>query len=140
MPAALIIAGMGQQTRRDIQAVRLRRIAHQPPIVATGPDTMPLVEEQSLRIDGTNAAKVAPLASVKIIDDEVIARIAHGVQQAALFIVQKTTAALLGNQCVPPKDTIVAGVESKQRGAAKAALRIVPGIPRRVAGQIDRWT
>src|SRR5215469_707777 len=127
MPAALVIQVMGQETRRDLQAVGLGRIAHQAPIVATGPDTMLLIEEQGLRVDGTNAAHIAPLASVKIIDDEVIAGIAHGVQQAPLFIVQKTAAAFLGDQRVPPKDTIVAGVESKQRGAAKTALGIVPG-------------
>src|SRR5215467_4843931 len=140
MPAALVITVMGEKTRRDVQTVRLRRIAHQPPIVTTGPDTMPLVEKQGLRIDGTNTANIAPLARMKIIDDEVVAGIAHGVQQAALFIVQKTTAAFLGDQGVPPKDTIIAGVERQQRGAAKTALGIVPGIPRRIAGQIDRWT
>src|SRR5215469_17927069 len=140
MPAGLVITVMGDKTRRDLQTVRLRRIAHQPPIVATGPDTMPLVEEQGLRIDRTNAANIAPLARVKIIDDEVIAGVAHGVQQAALFIVQKTAAAFLGNQRIPPKNTILAGVESQERGAAKTSLGIVPGVPRRIAGQIDRWT
>src|SRR6516164_5164807 len=109
MPAALVIHIMGQQTRRDLQAVRLGRIAHQPPIVAAGPDPMPFVEEQRLRIDGTNTANIAPLASLKIVDDEVIAWIAHGVEEAALFIVQKAATAFLRDQRIPPKDAIVAG-------------------------------
>jgi len=53
---------------------------------------MALVEEQSLRIDGANAANVAPLAGAEVIDDEMIARVAHGVEQAAFFIVQQAAA------------------------------------------------
>src|SRR5581483_4002161 len=126
MPATLVVRIMGQQARRDFQAVRFWRVAHQPSIVATGPDPMLFIYEQRLRIDGTDAADIPPLASVKVIDDEVIARIAHGVQQTAVFIVQKTAATFFRDQRVPPQDAIVAGIESKQRGAAKAALRIMP--------------
>jgi hypothetical protein len=49
---------------------------------------MPIVEEQSLRIDGANAANVASLAGAQIIDDEMIARVTHGVELPTLFIVQ----------------------------------------------------
>ncbi len=98
---------------------------------------MALVEEQSLRIDGANAANVAPLASTQIVDDEMIARVAHGVEQAALFIVEQAAAALLRDERVPPENFVGAGVESKERRAAKATLRVVPGIPRRINGQID---
>src|SRR5712671_4098204 len=98
---------------------------------------MALVEEQSLRIDGTNAAEVAALAGAKIIDDEMIARVADGIEQAAFFIVQQAAAALLGNESIPPENAVVAGIESQQRGAAKATLLVVPGIPRRINGQID---
>jgi hypothetical protein len=68
--------------------MRIRRVAHQTPVVTTGPDTMPIVEEQSLRIDGANAANVASLAGAQIIDDEMIARVTHGVELPTLFIVQ----------------------------------------------------
>src|ERR1700674_844022 len=88
VPAGLIVQVMRQQTGRDFQAVRLRRVAHQTSVVSTGPDTMLLVEEQSLRIDGANAANVASLAGAEIINEEMIARVTYGVEQAALFIMQ----------------------------------------------------
>src|SRR5882762_2546946 len=129
---------MRYETGRDFQAVGFRRVAHQASVIAAGPDTMALVEEQSLRIDGADAADVAALAGAKIIDDEMIARIADGIEQAALFVVQQAAAALLGDERIPPKNAVVAGIESQQRGAAKATLLVVPGVPRRINGQIDR--
>src|SRR6267378_1376240 len=75
VPTGLIVQVMRQQTGRDFQAVRLRRVPHQTSVVTTGPDAMPFVEEQSLRIDGANAANVASLAAAYIIDDEMIARV-----------------------------------------------------------------
>src|SRR5207245_11419706 len=99
---------------------------------------MALVEEQSLRIDGANAANIAPLASTQIVDDEMIARVAHGVEQAALFIVEQAAAALLRDERVPPDNFARAGVESKEHRAAKAPPRVVQGIPRPINGQTDR--
>src|SRR5882762_2720395 len=90
---------------------------------------MALVEEQSLRIDGADAADIAALAGAEIVDGEMIARVADGIEQAALFIVQQAAAALLGDQRVPPENAIVACIESQQRGAAKATLLVVPGVP-----------
>src|SRR5712675_987815 len=99
---------------------------------------MALVEEQSLRIDGADAADIAALAGAEIVDDEMIARIAHGIEQAALFIVQQAAAALLGDESVPPENAVAASIESQQRRAAKATLLVVPRVPRRINGQIDR--
>ena len=59
------------------------------------------------------------LRVLQVIDDEVIARIAHGVEQPALLIVQQAAAAFLGDQRVPPENAVVAGIKCQQRGAAK---------------------
>src|SRR5689334_20796553 len=98
---------------------------------------MPLVEEQGLRIDGADAADVASLAGTEIVDDEMIARVTHGVEQTVLFIVQQAAAALLGDESVPPENAVGASVESQERRTAKATLRVVPGVPRRINGEID---
>ena len=99
---------------------------------------LPLVEEQRLRIDGTDAADIMPLARAQIVDKKMITRIAHGIKQAALFIVQQAAAAFFRDQRVPPENLILPGVESEQGGAAETALRVMPRTPRRIHREIDR--
>ena len=48
--------------------------------------TVGLVEKKHLRVDGAEAAEVPASAFLQIVDDEVIARIAKRIEQAALFV------------------------------------------------------
>src|SRR5690349_821663 len=87
VPAGLEFGIMRQDERRPFKPIAFRIIAHQMAVIVRGPDAMMSIQEQSLSVNGTNAADIPAGTAFSVINDEMIPGIAQRVKQVTLLIV-----------------------------------------------------
>ena len=129
-----LIALMGIKMRKFLEALAVGIKAQHASRIVEQERPTEGVEKYALRVHRTDTPVVGEPSGSEIVGNKMVARICHGIEDAAAFIQGKATATFLRDHEPGFRHDIRRSVVANQKGTAKRADRVVPTGPWVIGG------